>query len=490
MADHPNLIFIMPDQLRHDFLGCYGASFIDTPHIDRLAAEGTRYDRAYSLHPVCVPARAALLTGLNALRTGVLNNGNFLRPDHAECGVQIWPQMLSDHGYCTSAVGKMHFYPWDIAMGFERRVVCEDKVWINIQDDYYHYLAERGHRKYMGKEHEGYDENYGACVSLLPWDCYWDYFVGEEAARFVREYDDDRPFAMMVGFPGPHDPFDPTAEWLAKVDEAAIPSPAVGEALPGRTSGLPGRKRRPGQPIWTPEPSGPFSDAIKRKVRAHYAAQVMQIDHEVGQILAALAARDMLDNTVVIFSSDHGEMAGDHDMRGKGNFYEGSCHVPMIARLPGAAQAGAVRDDLVTLTDVTATLLALAGHQVPDYMDARPLPGLGLEGESEHAHLVGFLQGAWMAFDGRYKLSKYSSGFQALFDLANDPQEQNNLIDAADHSTNRRRLDELLCREIMRSSQAANSYNEVFIPQQDNLWASEEFGRSGWQRTYPKSMGK
>ena len=88
MADRPNLIFIMPDQLRHDFLGCYGAFFISTPHIDRLATEGTRYDRAYSLHPVCVPARAALLTGLNALRTGVLSNRNFLRPDHAECGMR------------------------------------------------------------------------------------------------------------------------------------------------------------------------------------------------------------------------------------------------------------------------------------------------------------------------------------------------------------------------------------------------------------------
>ena len=103
-------------------------------------------------------------------------------------------------------------------------------------------------------------------------------------------------------------------------------------------------------------------------------------------------------------------------------------------------------------------------------------------------HLVGFLQGGWMAFDGRFKLCKYSSGFQALFDLESDPQEQDNLVDAAEHATDYRRLDILLCREIMRSTQAANAYNEVFIPQQDDLWTSREFGRSGWQRTYPKSL--
>ena len=81
---------------------------------------------------------------------------------------------------------------------------------------YWHYLQQRGHRKYMGKEHEGYDEQRGACVSLLPWDCYWDYFVGEEAARFIREYDDERPFACMVGFPGPHDPYDPRRNFWKK----------------------------------------------------------------------------------------------------------------------------------------------------------------------------------------------------------------------------------------------------------------------------------
>lgn len=170
MSDRPNLLFIMPDQLRHDFLSCYGAPHIATPNIDRIAAEGIRYDRAYSLHPVCVPARCSLLTGLNAWRTHVLTNGNYLRPDRAACGIRTWAEMLTNCGYLTSAIGKMHFYPWDASFGFQHRIACEDKVWVNIQDDYWHYLQQRGHRKYMGKEHVGYDEQRGACVSLLPWD--------------------------------------------------------------------------------------------------------------------------------------------------------------------------------------------------------------------------------------------------------------------------------------------------------------------------------
>ena len=344
MSDRPNLLFIMPDQMRHDFLSCYGAPHVSTPNIDRIAAEGIRYDQAYSLHPVCVPARCSLLTGLNAWRTHVLTNGNYLRPDHADCGLRTWAEMLTDHGYLTSAIGKMHFYPWDASFGFEHRIACEDKVWVNIQDDYWHYLQQRGHRKYMGKEHEGYDEQRGACVSLLPWDCYWDYFVGEEAARFIREYDDERPFACMVGFPGPHDPYDPTPEFLAKVDVDKIPDPAPGDPIHRDVSEGIHPRRRPGEPIWTPETEGPYTEEQKRKVRAHYSALILQIDHEVGQILAALEESGRLDNTIVIFSSDHGDLVGDHGVNAKGNFYEGSCHVPMLVRQPGGA-TGEVRDD-------------------------------------------------------------------------------------------------------------------------------------------------
>ncbi|MEZ4861154.1 MAG: sulfatase-like hydrolase/transferase [Caldilineaceae bacterium] len=487
MTSRPNLLFIMPDQLRHDFLSCYGAPHILTPNIDRIGAEGIRYNRAYSLHPVCVPARCALLTGMNAWRTHVLTNGNYLRPDHAKCGIPTWAQLLSDHGYLTSAIGKMHFYPWDASFGFEHRIACEDKVWINIQDDYWHYLQARGHRKYMGKEHAGYDENRGACVSLLPWDCYWDYFVGEEAARFIRDYDDERPFACMVGFPGPHDPYDPTAEFLNKVDVDKIPDPAPGDPIHRDVSAGIYAQRRPGVPIWTPETTGPYTDEQKRKVRAHYSALILQIDRQVGRILEALEESGQLDNTLIIFASDHGDMVGDHGVNAKGNYYEGSCHVPMLVRPPGGG-TGEARDDLVCLTDVTATMLAASGLDVPDHMDSQPLPGLGLAGESQHEVLVGGLQAGWMAFDGRYKLVKYGNGNSGLFDLVADPVEQHNLINSPDHAVAYRRLDAILYRQIMHAVQQSHDYNLVYTPADDALWANKEFGKPGWRRAYPHRL--
>jgi len=124
VADQLNIIFLMPDQLRHDFLSCYGADFIDTPNIDALCERGIRYERAYSEHPVCVPARAALLTGMNSVKAGVLDNSQWLRPDYRQCGLRTWPEILSAQGYYTLATGKMHFYPWQARFGFQRRIIA------------------------------------------------------------------------------------------------------------------------------------------------------------------------------------------------------------------------------------------------------------------------------------------------------------------------------------------------------------------------------
>ena len=110
MPNRPNLLFLMPDQLRPDFLSCYGADFIETPHIDSLASRGIRFEKAYSTHPICMPTRASLLTGMNAVRNGVTDNGQWLRPDLADCGIHTWPELPNRQGYYTAAIGKMHFY--------------------------------------------------------------------------------------------------------------------------------------------------------------------------------------------------------------------------------------------------------------------------------------------------------------------------------------------------------------------------------------------
>ena len=483
MARQPNILFLMPDQLRWDFLRCYGAEFIDTPNIDRLASEGVRYERAYSTSPICVPARASLLTGLNAIRNGVTDNGQWLRPDLASCGVHTWPELLNAQGYYTAAIGKMHFYPWDINHGFQYRSICEDKRWLHVRDDYYHFLHERGHHKYHGNEHDGYFENRGAIVSKLPWELSWDHFVGQEAVRFLRTYgsnEEDAPFAMMVGFPGPHCPYDPSQEFLDQIDPAAMPpaAPNAGHTPKLNQQNVEGNKRP-----WNGVDYSEFTDAHKRKIRAHYAALVKQIDHEVGQILATLEEIGQLDNTVIIFASDHGDYLGDHDLIGKGSFYEASIHVPLVVRFPDGSQTG-VYDGLVTLGDVTATIVALAGCALPEYLDSRPLPAIELT-TTPRAQIFGMVSNGWMVQDERWRLAKYSTGEAVLFDLQSDPNEQVNLYDDGLHQQIQHQLEMTLTQEIMRSLALAHEEKRVY---RSDLSQDVGYGREGWQRPYPQPI--
>jgi arylsulfatase A-like enzyme len=477
----PNLLFLMPDQLRPDFLGCYGASFVPTPHIDALAARGVRFTRAYSEHPICVPARAALLTGRHALTTGVLDNGLALRPDYAACGLATWPERLAAEGYATAAIGKMHFYPWDARFGFGYRRVAEDKRWLHIRDDYYHHLHAHGHRKYHGNEHEGYVEGRGAVVNRLPWHLQPDHFVGAETGRFIRAYGRERPFALMVGFPGPHCPYDPAPEFLAGLDPAAMP-----EAVPdaGQTPGLRAQNIAGNRLPWNGIDYTEFSDEQKRRVRLHYAALVRQIDHEVGAIMAALRETGLLDNTLIIFASDHGDYLGDHGLIGKGHFYESSFHVPLIVSGPGVDE-GRVSDALVALTDVTATLLHAGGAAPPPHLHARPLPDIGIPGATGRDHLIGALAGAWMIQAGRWRLAKYSTGEALLFDLIDDPHEQRNRLDDPACRSIARDLDARLTAAVMAGTVESHFPERVYVR---DLSQDVAFGREGWQRPYPRRL--
>ena len=478
----PNLLFIMPDQLRPDFLGCYGADFVQTPHIDGLAARGVRFTRAYSQHPICVPARAALLTGMHALRTGVLDNGLALRPDYAACGLATWPELLAERGYATAAVGKMHFYPWDARFGFGYRRIAEDKRWLHIRDDYYHHLRAHGHRKYHGNEHAGYLERKGAIINRLPWELQPDRFVGQETCRFIRQYGREQPFALMVGFPGPHCPYDPAPEFLEGIDPEAMPEPVPNA---GHTPRLREQNVAGNRLPWNGVDYTEFTREQKLRIRAHYAALVRQIDHEVGEIVAALRETGLLENTVIILASDHGDYLGDHDLIGKGHFYESSFHVPLIVTPPGAAEAS-VRDDLVALTDVTATLLRLGGAETPSFMDARPLPGVGISGATGRDCLIGALANGWMLQTGAWRLAKYGTGETTLFNLDEDPLEQRNWIGDPARAALARDLDGQLTAAVMRIVVESHAAQRVYV---QDLSQDTAFGREGWRRQYPRSLG-
>ena len=494
MSRPPNIVFLFPDQLRRDFLGCYGATFIDTPNIDWIADSGVRYDNAYSASPICVPARTALLTGMNAVRNGVTDNLHALRPDYNNAGVRTWPQMLAEAGYYTSAIGKMHFYPWDARHGFQYRVACEDKLWAYVRDDYYHYLRDRGLRKLPWHEYGDYIADRGPTATDVPWEHSWDRFTGREARRFIERHGADGPFALMVGFPGPHDPYDPATDFPHKYDADDMPDPVPANGDPvGLVAERVAHRRRMGMDI------ADWSDAQKKNARAHYAGLVKQIDHEVGEIVDALRANGLLDDTAIVFATDHGDHLGDHGLDGKETFYEAATHIPLLVRPPGGCEATTV-GDLVELRDITATMLRLADQDIPDYMDARPLPGLGLNDLPPRERIFGMLTKGWMAFDGRWKLAKYSStpdpveddtgktssrtssGRALLFDLENDPDELRNLADDPYYTSIYRRVDDELTHELMESI-ALSMHDRLTAPH--SLAQDERFAREGWSWRFP-----
>ncbi len=476
----PNIIFLFPDQLRADFLGCYGADWLDTPNFDRIASNGVRYENSFSASPICVPARTALLTGMNAVRNGVVGNLHNLRADYREAGMRTWPELLNENGYYTAGIGKMHFYPWDDRRGFQYRAICEDKRWLHVRDDYYHYLQEIGLRKMHGNEFDGYHDGKGAVVSTVPWEHSWDRFVGKEARRFIREYGNEGPFAMMVGFPGPHCPYDPAEEFLEGIDESKIPTAAL--EVPGitrlRRGNVEGNKRP-----WNGVDYSEFPDETKKKIRRHYSGLVKQIDHEIGEIFDTLEEQGLLENTVIVLSSDHGDYLGDQNLIGKASFFESAIRVPLMAMGPGIP-AGQVLDEMVELRDVTPTMLSFAGVDVPDWYDAQPLPGNGMPGTSGRDRIFGLLGDGWMNFDGQYKLHKYSTGEVLLFDMEHDPQEQRNLASSADYQNVLRRLDAELTAHIMDSTR--ESWHDR-LAQNGDMSQDPSFGREGWQRPWPNS---
>jgi arylsulfatase A-like enzyme len=225
-----------------------------------------------------------------------------------------------------------------------------------------------------------------------------------------------------------------------------------------------------------------FTAAQKRKVRAHYAALVKQVDVEIGDIVTALRETGRMENTAIIFSSDHGDHLGDHDLIGKGDFYESSVRVPLLIRLPWA-QDSTTHRGLVSIQDITATLLQLGGCEVPHHMDSLPLPELGLGGARPRKAVFGFLAGGSMAFDGEWKLIKYASGEIHLFNLREDPTEQRNRVHDPACCEIYLRLDAELARELSRSTLASHRDKQVAHTQ---LYDDPAFGQEGWQRTYPQ----
>ncbi len=476
--NRPNILLLMPDQLRADFVGCYGAGFARTPHLDRLAETGIRFTNAVSPHPLCGPARASLLTGHNAVSTGVMTNGSWLRPDHAACGMPTIAEVLTDAGYLTAAIGKMHFMPWDAAEGFQFRRIAEDKRHIHIKDDYADFLSARGYSKPYGPDEAGYAENLMASISALPPELQVDNWVKDETLAFLRERArQTQPFFAMIGFPGPHDPYNPPEEMLKDWDPADMPAafPATDTTEVFRKGQI--AQNRKGSAAIDMEA---FPDRVKQRVRMHYSALTQNIDSCIGEILQELDGAGLSDNTVVIATSDHGDLLGDFGLLGKNNFLESSIRIPLIVRTP--SQSGPVSENgLVTLTDLFATIAGLARAEISARGDSYPLPGLTANDRVRRV-AMGVIGSGFMITDGQHKLSRYKNGLATLYDISSDPMEQRNLTDDPSVGPVRDRLDAALAQELLAALADGNIEKGYEYATMTPDHPSHE---RGWKRPYP-----
>jgi len=424
----PNILFIMDDQHRTDFLGSAGADFVRTPNLDALAARGVRFTQCATNSPVCAPARVALACGLQAARVGALDNHCFL-----PLGTPTYYQRLRDHGYRVGCVGKLDLAKPDsyngrngdrpclYAWGFTHPEECEGKMHAGKSPEplgpYGFYLQERGlyagfHRDYMARRDKGW--NVGASWdSVLPAEHFEDAYIGRRAVEWIEHVPDDFPWHMFVSFVGPHDPFDPPTQYADRYRDAEMP-PAIEDAMKGK-------------PEWVKKRARALEPGDVTETRRQYCGAIELIDNHVGLMLDALERRGMADNTYIVFSSDHGEMLGDHGLYNKSTAYEGALMVPLIAAGPGI-EGGRVSEALVELIDVNPTICELAGLPPQANIDARSFaPLLRGETEAHRDNVVSALRNFRCIRTDRYKYIANYNDVTELYDLANDPQELVNI---------------------------------------------------------------
>ncbi len=433
MSHHqrPNVLLIMADQWRYDYLGCLGAHWVETPNLDRLARRGAVLTHCCSNAPVCAPARIGLATGIQPFRFGALSNHAFL-----PASTPTYYQHFRNAGYRVGCVGKLDLAkpdpynglqgdrPCTYMWGFTDPHECEGKMHAgrstpdNPLGPYGVYLRHKGllqrfHDDYARRAAAGYTFGHAMSDSALPTEDFEDVYIGRHAARWLRTVDQDFPWHYFVSFVGPHNPFDPPTDYADRYRDKPMP-PAIGGDLEGKPEYI-RRKHRGGD-----------EQQVARS-RRQYCAAIECIDDQVGEILQALEDSGQMDNTLIFFTADHGEMLGDHGLYTKNVAYEASLRVPLIAAGPGVNQ-GLVSDALIELNDLNPTMTQMAGLGVMPNIEAMPFTDVLAGDEREHredclSQLVNFR----CVRTRRYKVIENFGAEPELYDLQEDPDELRNL---------------------------------------------------------------
>jgi arylsulfatase len=461
MADsRPNIIFIITDQQRFDTIRSLGFPYMDTPHMDRLVEEGVSFDNCFITAPLCSPSRASLFNGYYPHTTGIYRNAALWR--------RSWVELLNDAGYYCVNIGKMHTFPYETPLGFHERYVVENK------DRFYegrHYLDEwdkalraRGlvkQKREWYRQHPDYPTALGAFDWELPEDMHSDFFVGDLASWWLENQPKpEQPLFMQIGFPGPHPPYDPPPRYAEPYLARELPLPNVTDEQiaqqppPFQEMRIENSKQDKDSLLHLLDPT---QEQMQRQ-RAYYLANVTMIDEKVGQILSSLDARGYLDNSVVIFTSDHGDALCDYGHSQKMTMYDIITRVPTIVWSPGRFEGGRRYDQLCQLMDLGPTVLELAGVEPPSSFAAESLLP-ALQGEPWAGRDVVFTEQPFrdgymtMVRTEQWKLVHFLDQlYGQLFDLQADPQELENRWDDPGAAHVKQELIEALCNWRIRSS--------------------------------------
>ncbi len=446
------MVLICVDQWRGDALGCAGHPVVQTPYLDQLAGEGVRFSNAYCATPSCIPARAALYTGLSQTSTGRVGYADGVPFDYP---VTIASE-FTNAGYQTQAIGKLHVWPERSQIGFQNVILHDGylhfarkrPVDIAEIDDYVMWLREK-----TGNPHADLLDNGLNCNAMTarPWhlaeELHPSTWVIAQGQDFLRRRDKRKPFFLYLGLHRPHPPYDPP-EWAFNMyQHEHMPDPPVGDWTGEVLLPYENRTRADASIL---RPNGP---ALQR-ARAGYYGHMTHIDGLVNRFLETLQEYGQRKNTVVCFVSDHGEMMGDHHAFRKTLPYEGSARIPLLLSGPGIPAGVETDAGPVELRDVMPTLLDAAKLKPPATIDGESALSLLRRGNGSwrawlHGEHPAFGQSVQWLTDGAWKYIWWSgTGREQLFHLQNDPNELNDLRGHTDIPLWRSRMvNELIGRE-------------------------------------------
>lgn len=467
----PNIVFVLTDQQRIDTIAANGYPHMITPNLDALVKRGTVFENMYVTSPSCSPSRASLFSGTYPHTNGVFRND--------EPWSYCWVKELANAGYRCVNVGKMHTMPIEGSFGFHERHVVEnkDRDHPNLPfylDNWDKAIKARGAYKpsrVTYAKRDDYDDRLGAFVWEQDKDLHPDVFVGQTACWWLERYPGNEPFFLQIGLPGPHPPYDPTQEFLDMYLGRDLPMPIKEKDLNKQPKPLRDLRKNhldSGHDAVMHLPQ-PTDEQLKRQ-RAHYYANVTMIDEQLGLLVQALEKRGVLDNTVIIFSSDHGDCLNDHGHSQKWNMFESSVRIPAIVSWPGRVSEGKRFTDNVSLMDFGPTILELAGVTPAPWMEAESLCpqlfGKAANGTrtrifAEHSDdpILTGTRFMTMVREENWKLVHFVDHEEGqLFNLADDPDELTNLWFDTSHRAKRDKLTSEILKWRIESSRKGQGF--------------------------------